>query len=96
LVGILRASVEKYCGGLGNEAATAGQRPAPQLEVLCYANRDEWDARTRSWIVTEETEAHWMQAMAAAAEAGATVLGGCCRCHPPALASLKRSLLPHG
>lgn len=62
-------------------------RTSTDLPIIVYPNSGEqYDATTRSWLGTDEP---WMTAIDTSIQAGATIVGGCCRIGPDRIAELR-------
>jgi homocysteine S-methyltransferase len=60
--------------------------------LLVYPNSGEkWDAHNNCWLPGQE-EVHWTRQVEAWVEAGAQIIGGCCRTSPDDIATLKAQL----
>ncbi len=68
-------------------------RRTTDLPIVVYPNSGEtWDAARRRWV--PEGGHDWLQSAVAWADAGATIIGGCCRVGPDTISALRRRLLP--
>ena len=63
------------------------------IKVVCYPNSGEvWHGDTRTWSEAPAGPDAWLEDMRRARDAGATILGGCCRVHPPDVQRLSNQL----
>lgn len=63
-------------------------RAVTELPVIAYPNSGErYEVSTRSWTGTDDA---WMTAIEGAIDAGAVIVGGCCRIGPAEIAELRR------
>ena len=67
------------------------RRTLPDKAIVVYPNSGErWDSETRSWSGTA-TSTEWAAAARQWADAGAQLIGGCCRTGPEHIAAIAKS-----
>jgi homocysteine S-methyltransferase len=88
------AAVGVNCTAPEHVAELTGRvRAVTDRPVIVYANSGEaYDAATGSWAGGAAAREVWLAGTLAARDAGADILGGCCRVGPEGIAELRRRL----
>jgi homocysteine S-methyltransferase len=69
--------------------------PGSAKHLLAYPNSGEsWDADCRCWRSGVEAVPHWGEAARKWRDAGATLIGGCCRTTPDTIREIASAVLP--
>lgn len=84
------AAIGANCSQPGHMAELMGRaRAATDLPLIAYPNSGEtYDAGTKSWLESPPTMP-WFEGVQGALEAGARIVGGCCRIGPESISELR-------